>query len=85
MVIVQCIGEGGAEEEEGGAEEEGDAGSSPAASSIGTSSSFGCPLVSQPAAMAAISFFLSDVSPSERALSVEDIMVGVMRRGIGGK
>lgn len=69
--VVQCIGEGGAEEEEEGGD--------------GSSSSSGCLPANQPAAMAVISFFWSDVSPSQRALAGEESMVGVVRRGIGGR
>ena len=63
MDMVQLTGEGGAEEEEGGV------GSSSEASSI--CMPFGCLLACQSAAMAAMAFFYSDVSQSQRALAVE--------------
>jgi hypothetical protein len=71
MVMVQCTGEGGADEESG-------AGSS---SSIGTSSSSGCLPASQSTVMAAIFFFWSVVSSSQSALEREKVMVEVVRRG----
>ena len=80
MVMVQCTGEDGAEEE-GGAEDESGVGSSSAASSIGTSSSSGYLPASQSAAMAAISFFWSIVYPSRRELEREEAKVGVVWTG----
>ena len=71
--MVQCTGEGGAEEEGAVEEVEGGVGSLSEVSSICTSS--GCLPASQSAAMAAISLW-SIVRPSRRELECEEAMVG---------